>query len=48
MPDYKNLYFQLFSAISDALEAIDQMNFGQAKQVLLAAALKAEEEHMKD
>lgn len=48
MPDYKRLYFQLFAAISDALEAIDQMNFGQAKQALLAAALKAEEEHMKD
>lgn len=48
MPDYKGLYFQLFAAISDALESIDQMNFGQAKQVLLTAALKAEEEHIKD
>lgn len=48
MPDYKDLYFQLFAAMSDALEAIEQMNFGQAKQGLLAAVLKAEEEHMQD
>lgn len=48
MPDYKKLYFQLFSAISDALEAMDQMNFGQAKQTLLDASLQAEEEHMTD
>lgn len=46
MPNYKELYFKLFSAAADAVEAIEAMNFGQAKEVLIAAQQEAEEQCM--
>lgn len=46
MPDYKELYFKLFSAAADAVEAIENMNFGQAKAVLIAVQQTAEEAHL--
>ncbi len=46
MPDYKELYHKLFAAAADATEAIENMNFGQAKAILIAAQQSAEEEHM--
>ena len=46
MPDYKAMYFQLFNAISDALAAQEQQNYGQAKELLIAAQQQAEERYI--
>lgn len=46
MINYKELYFKLFSAAADAVEAIEAMNFGQAKEILIAAQQNAEEAHL--
>ena len=46
MPDYKELYFQLFAAIADAVEAIEAANYGQAKEILISAQQSAEEQYM--
>ena len=46
VPNYQELYFKLFSAAADAVEAIEAMNFGQAKEVLIAAQQEAEEQCM--
>ena len=43
MPDYEKMYHSLFNAITDALEQIEQQNFGSAKDLLIAAQQKAEE-----
>ena len=43
MVHYKTLYFKLFNAITDALEAMEEENFGQAKQILRQAQIDAEE-----
>ena len=43
MPDYEKMYHLLFNAITDALEQIEQQNFGSAKDLLIAAQQKAEE-----
>lgn len=44
--DYKKLYFHLFNAITDALQAIEQKNYGQAEALLTAAQQDAEEMYM--
>lgn len=44
MPNYKELYFRLFSAAANAVEAIENLNYGQAKSILIAAQQSAEEE----
>lgn len=43
---YKELYFGLFNAITDALEAVDAQNIGQAKEILRQAQIDAEEEYL--
>ena len=43
MPDYEKMYHLLFNAITDALEQIEQQNFGSAKELLIAAQQQAEE-----
>ena len=43
MPDYEKMYHLLFNAITDALEQIEQQNFGSAKDLLIAAQQKTEE-----
>ena len=43
MPDYEKMYHLLFNAITDALEQIEQQNFGSAKDLLIAAQQQAEE-----
>ncbi len=48
MIDYKALYLNLFSAAADALEALEAMNFGQAKEILIRAQRAAEEAHLDD
>ena len=46
MPDYEKMYHLLFNAITDALEQIEQQNFGSAKDLLIAAQHEAEEIYM--
>ena len=41
--DYKKLYFHLFNAATDAIEAIEQQNYGQASAILIAAQQETEE-----
>ena len=48
MVNYKELYFQLFAAAADAVEAIEAMNFGRAKEILIHAQQNAEEKHLDD
>lgn len=43
MPDYKEMYYCLFRSFSDAIEAIEQLNFGECKQILIHAQQEAEE-----
>lgn len=46
MPDYKKMYLHLFNHVSDALEALEQQNFDQAKEILIAAQQQAEDEYV--
>lgn len=46
MLSYKDLYLKLFSAAVDAVEAMDAMNFGQAREILIAAQQAAKEQYM--
>ena len=48
MPDYQKLYFQLFAAMADAVEDLEQENYGSAKQRLIAAQQEAEEDYLSD
>ena len=48
MPDYKELYFLLFAASADAVDAMEQLNFGQAKDILIRVQQKAEEQCIRD
>jgi len=43
MPDYQKLYTLLFNACTDAITAMDHMDFGTAKNLLMAAQQQAEE-----
>ena len=43
MANYEKMYSTLFNAITDALEQIEQQNFGSAKDLLIAAQRQAEE-----
>ena len=46
MPNYKKLYFMLFAAMADAVEDLEQENYGVAKQRLISAQQEAEEEYI--
>ena len=48
MTDYRKLYFKLFAAMADAVEDLEQENYGRAKQRLIAAQQEAEEEYLKN
>ena len=39
-------YKILFNGVSDALAALDRMDFGAAKRLLLTSQIQAEEEYM--
>ena len=41
--DYQKMYPTLFNAITDALEKIEGQNYGDAKDLLIAAQQKAED-----
>jgi len=48
MPDYKKLYFMLFAAMADAVEDLEEENYGAAKQRLISAQQEAEEEYLSE
>lgn len=48
MPDYEKLYFKLFAALADALEHMEQENYGLARQTLISAQQQAEEQYMEE
>ena len=41
--NYEKLYHMLFNAITDALEQMEQQNYGTAKETLITAQQEAEE-----
>ncbi len=43
MPNYRELYFKLFAAAADALEALERNDGLRARQILLRAQLEAED-----
>lgn len=48
MPDYEKLYYLLFNAVTDALEDIEERNYGVAEKRLKAAQREAEEIYVED
>ena len=44
--NYQKLYTKLFNAATDALEALEQVNVGQAKDILRRAQQEAEEDYL--
>lgn len=45
MEDYKTMYLHLFNRVSDAICALE-VNFGQAKELLIRAQQEAEERYL--
>ena len=43
MVDYKKMYFQLFSAMADAVEALEKNENVKAKEILIRAQRETEE-----
>ena len=46
MPDFEGMYFRLMAAVADAVEALEQMDFGQARDILVCAQQDAEEGYL--
>ena len=42
MADYQTMYLHLFNHVTDAVSALERMNVGQAKEVLMDAQKEAE------
>ena len=40
---YKNMYFHLFNAVTDALRQMERQNFGAAAEILRQAQIDSEE-----
>ena len=45
---YRKMYTQMFNAATDALEMIEQQNFGKAREILIAAQQACEEIYMEE
>ena len=41
--NYQALYYKLFNAFTDILEALEAQNYGQAKALLIAAQQESEQ-----
>ena len=41
--NYRKPYYFLFNKISDGLKAMEELNFGQARSILMEAQVQAEE-----
>lgn len=48
MPDYQKMYTTLFNAITDAIQSIQQNNYGIAAEILIRAQQKTEELYIID
>ena len=48
MPDYQKLYLGLFNEVTNAIAALEKWNFGEAKQLLIEAQIRAEELYMEE
>ena len=46
--DVKKMYLRLFNAVTDGLEAMEAQNFGQAREILIAAQQACEEIYMEE
>ena len=46
MPDFKELYFRLFAASADAVDAIEHMDIGKAREILIFAQQQCEEAYI--
>ncbi len=46
MPNDHERYIYLFAKTADAVEAIEAMNFGQAREILIAAQRECEEMYL--
>lgn len=46
MVDYKAMYVHLFHVMTDVLSQLEQQNYGQAKQLLIAAQQQAEQAYL--
>ncbi len=46
MANYKQLYFNLFAAVADAIEAMDRLDFNTAREILIQAEQAAEEQYL--
>ena len=44
--NFKKLYFHLFGAMADAVEAIEEKEYEKAKEILIAAQQEAEEKYI--
>ncbi len=43
MPDFEAIYYKLFAETENAIAALEQQNYGEAKRILIAAQQAAEE-----
>ena len=48
MADYQKLYAKLFNAATDALDALEELTVGGAKDILRQAQIDAEETYLED
>ena len=48
MPNYQELYFKLFAAMADAVEQMEEGNYGFAHKTLITAQQEAEEKYLED
>lgn len=46
MPDYQKMYVLMFNAVIDAIEQLEQQNYGKAKEQLILAQQQTEEIYM--
>ena len=44
--DYERLYFHLFGAIANAIEALQRRDYGTAETLLIRAQQEAEEQYL--
>lgn len=42
MADYQTMYLHLFNRVTDAVSALERMDIGQAKEILMNAQKEAE------
>lgn len=47
MVNYEKMYYYLFNAVTDAIEKMEELDFGTAKQKLITAQQETEEMYIK-